>query len=220
MVALGVALIGLIVLNFLRSRGPESRDVDAVLPASSASEGARTDAADPPRNEVRASPSIQPADRVPRGDTPTDSAASPLLPNQAPPTPMADVLARRGMPVIPELIETERRFALEPVDPAWSTAAEARILTKIAEVPGLELVSLDVECRQTLCRLQFVTPGPHPTGPPPPRAPDPAAPQVPGIAEIARATGLTGRWVFGFTELSMAYLERGEDANSPVAAPQ
>jgi hypothetical protein len=133
---------------------------------------------------------------------------------------MADVLARRGMPVIPELIETERRFALEPVDPAWSTAAEAQILTKIAEVPGLELVSLDVECRQTLCRLQFVTPGPHPTGPPPPRAPDPAAPQVPGIAEIARATGLTGRWVFGFTELSMAYLERGEDANSPVAAPQ
>jgi hypothetical protein len=217
MLALGAVLVGLIALNFLRSQVPPGGD--PLLPASSTSE--RSPVAEgirvvPPSSQAAGASAAQ------RGDTaPEPTAVSPLLPNQAPATPMADVLARRGMPVIPELIETERAFATEPVDRVWSTAAEAQILAKIAEVPGLELVSLDVECRQTLCRLQFVTPGPHPSGPPSaaPRAPDPAAPQVPGIAEIAGATGLKGRWVFGFTELSMAYLERGEDAATPAAAP-
>jgi hypothetical protein len=213
MLALGAVLVGLIALNFLRSQVPPGGD--PLLPASSTSE--RSPVAEgirvvPPSSQAAGASAAQ------RGDTaPEPTAVSPLLPNQAPATPMADVLARRGMPVIPELIETERAFATESSDPAWSTAAEAQILAKIAEVPGLELVSLDVECRQTLCRLQFVTPGPHPNGPPSaaPRVPD--APQIPGIAEIAGATGLKGRWVFGFSELSMAYLERGENADVPAA---
>jgi hypothetical protein len=214
MVALGAVLVGLIALNFLRSESPAGGEIVPLLPTSNTSEGSplAEGARLPPSSHVPSASAAQ------RGNTAAEpTTVSPLLPNQVPATPMADVLARRGMPVIPELIETERAFATESSDPAWSTAAEAQILAKIAEVPGLELVSLDVECRQTLCRLQFVTPGPHPNGPPSaaPRVPD--APQIPGIAEIAGATGLKGRWVFGFSELSMAYLERGENADVPAA---
>jgi hypothetical protein len=132
---------------------------------------------------------------------------------------MADVFAARGMPTPPELLETERAFAAEPRDPDWSTAAESQILAKFAEIPGLKLASLDVECRQTLCRLQFVAPRTVPAGPPSAEelARVRAAPQVPGIADLVRATGLKGSWMFAFIPVSMAYLERGEAADAPTA---
>jgi len=41
----------------------------------------------------------------------------------------------------------ERQFGAEPLDPSWSSTAEARILGRMLQVTDLELVSLSAECR-------------------------------------------------------------------------
>jgi hypothetical protein len=80
---------------------------------------------------------------------------------------MGDILAARGIPAPPGLLETEHTLA-----------AESQILAKFVEVPGLALASLEVECRQTLCRLQFVAPRTVPEGP---RAQNSSPDSVPGL---------------------------------------
>jgi hypothetical protein len=122
------------------------------------------------------------------------------------------------MEALPELLETERTFAAEQRDANWSTEAETRILAKFAEVPGLELASVDVECRQTLCRLRLVSSRTVPQRPPTAEelAKLRAGPQLPGIAELVRETGMHGVWVWGLNPVSMAYLERGESADTPA----
>jgi hypothetical protein len=222
-IGLGGALAILAALNFL---GPEtgSGGVEPVSRPPPASERAQSgggiaapqaeDTSPQPNGDVDAGVTL-------RADASTESnAAAPLLPNQPAATPMGDVLAARGMPAPPELLETERTFAAEARDPYWSTAAESHILARVAEIPALALGSLEVECRQTLCRLQFVAPRTIPESPPSAEqlAQLRAGPQVPGIAELVRETGLKGRWVFGFRPVSMAYLERGEAPDTPAAA--
>ena len=114
----------------------------------------------------------------------------------------------------PRCSETERTFAAESVDPGWSGAAEASVLAGFATISGLSLVSLNVECRATLCLLQLVEPRT--------RAPNHPNPNVP---EIARSAGLKVLWRIGIrdrtgTPVSMAYLERAESVEAaPVDAP-
>lgn len=213
----------LAALNFLRSQQTGSGGVEPVSRPSPTSERAQSggDLAAPQAEDASPRPNgaVDAGVALRADDSTEPNAAAPLLPNQPAATPMADILAARGMPAPPELLETERTFAAEPRDPDWSTAAEAQILAKFAEIPGLELASLEVDCRQTLCRLQFVAPRTIPEGPPSAErlARLRAGPQAPGIAELVRETGLEGRWVFGFSPVSMAYLERGEAADTPAA---
>ena len=49
-------------------------------------------------------------------------------------------------------------FTAEATDPAWSGLAEAQILGEISRLGGLSLITIDVECRTTLCRVQSVFP--------------------------------------------------------------
>lgn len=56
----------------------------------------------------------------------------------------------------PPLSDAQATFAAEPADPAWAPAAEARILSEIAAATGRPMVTLQVECRSTVCRLQVV----------------------------------------------------------------
>ena len=60
----------------------------------------------------------------------------------------------------PEFVELEQRFSIEVADEDWSNGMEARILTEVSQITDLKLVSLDAECRQTVCRLKFF----HPSG--------------------------------------------------------
>jgi hypothetical protein len=91
------------------------------------------------------------------------------LPGETPATPMAQLLADRqqnaivrdspngdGLP--PGLVEGERAFAAEPVDATWAPGAEANILARFAQMPGLELIDLRVECRSTMCRFELTQP--------------------------------------------------------------
>ncbi|HSC16040.1 MAG TPA: hypothetical protein VLI71_13030 [Gammaproteobacteria bacterium] len=117
------------------------------------------------------------------------------------------------MPVLPEMLETERAFAAERVDPVWSTATEATVLGRIAEIPGAAYVSVNVECRTTLCLLQFVESS----------TPAPSS----GIAEVinlVKPAGLKPLWTIGIrvrggAPVGMAYLERVETAPGGAAEP-
>ena len=105
-----------------------------------------------------------------------------------------------------------RAFAAESVDPQWSTATEAAVLGRIAEIPGAAYVSVNVECRTTLCLLQFVE----------------SATPVPnsGIAEVAnliKPEGLKSTWMIGIrvrggAAVGIAYFQRDESGAAPTDA--
>jgi hypothetical protein len=57
-------------------------------------------------------------------------------------------------------VELQYQFDAETADAKWSSAAETRILGRIAQIAGLELVSLNAECRTTICRVKLF----HPPG--------------------------------------------------------
>jgi hypothetical protein len=125
------------------------------------------------------------------------------LPGETPVTPMANLLMGREQGPPPDLIEGEQEFAAEPVDTAWAPGAEADIFAKFAQMPGLKLVDLQVECRSTMCRLQLTQPR--------------DAPAVEGGARpfnvLLDSVGLEPRWMIAIvdrsgTMKSVAYLWR------------
>jgi hypothetical protein len=91
------------------------------------------------------------------------------LPGETPATPMTQMIADRQQNVIirqteagsgipPGLTQGELQFAAEPVDAAWAPGAEADLLAKFAQMPGLKLIDIQVECRSTMCRLELTQP--------------------------------------------------------------
>jgi len=50
--------------------------------------------------------------------------------------------------------ENEKAFMVELLDPLWSRSREAEILSAIAQMNGLRWVTIEVECRTSMCRLQ------------------------------------------------------------------
>ena len=149
------------------------------------------------------------ADAPPLAEAPAaDAAPAPSverapLPGETPSTPMTTLLSglREGPP--PQLTEGEREFAAEPVDAAWAPGAEADLLAKFAQMPGLSLIDLQVECRSTMCRLQLTQPS--------------GAPAVEGGPRpfniLLDSVGLEPRWMIalgrqGEPMRSVAYLWR------------
>ena len=109
-----------------------------------------------------------------------------------------------GDRIPPEMVEAERSFAAERVDPLWSPPTETRILGKIAEIPGFELGSLQVECRTTLCRVELLEHGAIAATTP-----------YGSLNQMVDTFGLKPRWMISVVNsrgkfTSIAYLERGE----------
>jgi hypothetical protein len=109
------------------------------------------------------------ADAQPSAVDPVASAARSPLPGEAPAAPMTQFLSDRQSnviigrtgprgPLAPELVAGEQEFAREPIDAAWAPGAEAELLAKFAQMPGLKLIDLQAECRSTMCRLQMTQP--------------------------------------------------------------
>jgi hypothetical protein len=63
----------------------------------------------------------------------------------------------RGLdgPVSSLFQQKEHAFVAEPLDPLWSRSREAEILGQIAQISGLRLINIEVECRTSMCRLQW-----------------------------------------------------------------
>ena len=60
-----------------------------------------------------------------------------------------------GGPVSSLFQQRENAFVAEPVDPLWSRSREAEILGQIAQISGLRLINIEVECRTSMCRVQW-----------------------------------------------------------------
>jgi hypothetical protein len=168
---------------------------------------ARAEPAAPPAAVPDPAPNAAPpAPLAPRSTTEPVASTAPApqrspLPGEAPATPMAQLLADRELNVIvgraagadsaipPQLAEGEREFAAEPIDTAWAPGAEARLLAVFAEMPGLELIDLQAECRSTMCRLQLTQP--------------PAAPGQLGALPfniLRDEVGMTPRWMMAVVD--------------------
>jgi hypothetical protein len=128
------------------------------------------------------------------------------LPGETPVMPIAQLMeGRGGLP--PDMIEGERKFAAEPVDATWAPGAEADLLGKLAQIPGLALTGLRVECKSTMCRMQLALPR---TPGAPPRT-DPIGFEQ--SRQFADSVGLEFGWVMGIVDgsgtlRSVMYLRR------------
>jgi hypothetical protein len=193
---------------YFRPESSTAPDV-AEAPAPPADEDAPRVADSSPAEVAAAAPSNEPAaSAVP------EAPRSPL-PGETPVTPMAQMLADRQQNVIvrddatagafpPGLVEGEREFAAEPIDATWAPGAEATLLAKFAQMPGLKLIDLQVECRSTMCRFVLT----QPTGPALEGSPDP-------WAILRQELGMKPRWMMSVVDRpgapsskSIAYLWR------------
>jgi hypothetical protein len=78
-----------------------------------------------------------------------------LLPDQVALTPMVQKARNVQFLADPGLAGIEQAFAAERVDPLWATGMEGHILGHIAQA-NLQLVTMQVECRTSMCRVQLM----------------------------------------------------------------
>ena len=191
---------------------------------------------DPAHGPVQGSVAVAPVVPTPGGSTiaieiaravvapdePVANEPPVMLPHQVPATPITQALEDFQMPPMPELLEAERVFAGERVDPAWANAMEGHILGEIARTPALQLVTLQVECRTSMCRVQLVqqqSQGAEPGIVFPSVRPDPrtGSGRAASFGTFVSTLGLDPRWVASVvdrngTPTSLAYLARREPA--------
>lgn len=126
------------------------------------------------------------------------------LPGEVPVTPMVQLFADAPAPErerASNMREHERAFAAESIDASWARGAENEIFGKVAQIAGLRLVDLAVECRSTMCLLQMTQTIARPAGAP--------ATGGPPFLEVVRSIGLEPRWmVTNGTGRSVAYVWR------------
>ena len=125
-----------------------------------------------PDGEIQVPPPVAPVVATPEsGSTPatdnapvlSDQAAANdpveppvLLPDQVALSPMAQkALSARSLQD-PGSAAIEQAFAAERVDPVWATGMEGNILGQLAQAKGLQVVTMQVECRTSMCRVQLV----------------------------------------------------------------
>jgi len=127
--------------------------------------------------ESRSTPAMDDAPVL--SDERADDPAEPPVPlsDQVALTPMEQKAQSARALQDPELISIEKAFAAEPVDPLWASGMEGNILGHIAQAKGLQLVTMQVECRTSMCRVQLMEP--------PSKSPDMAA-----FRDLVRGFGL------------------------------
>jgi hypothetical protein len=120
----------------------------------------------PPVAPVVTSPATSRAEQADSGraqvapESALDVAEPPAPKPQAPATTMAMPLqmwSERGLggPVSSLFQQKENAFVAEPLDPLWSRSREAEILGQMAQISGLRLINIEVECRTSMCRVQW-----------------------------------------------------------------
>ena len=120
----------------------------------------------PPVAPVVATPATSATEQADSGrahvapESAPDVAEPPAPKPQAPATTMAMPLqmwGERGLsgPVSSLFQQKENAFVAEPLDPRWSRSREAEILGQMAQISGLRLINIEVECRTSMCRVQW-----------------------------------------------------------------
>lgn len=106
--------------------------------------------------ESRSTPAIDDAPVLsdePTTDDPTEPPV--LLSDQVALTPMEQKAQSARALIDPGMAGIEQAFAAERVDPLWATGMEGHILGQLAQA-NLQLVTMQVECRTSMCRVQLV----------------------------------------------------------------
>jgi len=112
------------------------------------------------------SPATRPIERADSGRAHVAVASTPDVAEPPAPEPPAPATTKamplqmwgeRGLggPVSSLFQQRENAFVAEPLDPLWSRSREAEILGQIAQISGLRLINVEVECRTSMCRLQW-----------------------------------------------------------------
>jgi hypothetical protein len=125
-----------------------------------------------PDGEIQAPPPVAPVVAIPeRGSTPATGNAPVLsgqpaandpieppvlLPTQIALSPMEQKARSFQFLADPGLAGMEQAFAAERVDPFWATGMEGNILSQLAQAKGLQVVTMQVACRTSVCRLQLM----------------------------------------------------------------
>ena len=150
----GAAVVLAVALVWYLRPGGEPPAVDGGAVPAEAVPAARLSRPEPATNP----PSSEVAPVAENGVIPAATVERAPLPGETPSTPLANLFGDRQTELPPGAKEGEREFAAEPVDAAWAPGAEADLLAKFAQMPGLKLVDLQVECRSTMCRVQLTQP--------------------------------------------------------------
>jgi hypothetical protein len=153
--------------------------------------------------ESRSTPAIDDAPVLsdePAADDPTEPTV--LLPDQVALTPMEQKAQSARALIDPGMAAIEQAFAGERVDPLWATGMEGHILGQLAQA-NLQLVTMQVECRTSMCRVQLVER--------PSKSPD-----MPAFQDLVRGFGLDVWRMLGSRNQSgattkVAYLARPGD---------
>jgi hypothetical protein len=116
--------------------------------------------------ESRSTPAMDDAPVLSEERTADDPAAPPvLLPDQVLLTPMQQKAQSARALIEPGMAGIEQAFAAERVDPLWATGMERTIFDHLAQASGLEVVTMQVECRTSMCRVQLIEPPTKPWNP-------------------------------------------------------
>ena len=160
--AIAAVTIGFaIVLVWYFRSAPESTDAPEGVVERARAPSETVVAAPEPAHAAANVVADMPAPATEPVTAPTDGAPTLTpapLPGETPVMPMAQLLESAQRQIPPALVQGEREFAAESVDANWAPGAEGSILSKFAEMPGLALISMQVECRSTMCRLQVASP--------------------------------------------------------------
>jgi hypothetical protein len=126
-----------------------------------------------PDGQIQVPPPVAPVVATPESGSTPSTADAPVFSDEPvasdpvePPVPLPDQVALTPMEqkaqsaralIDPGLASIEKAFAAEAVDPLWASGMEGNILGHIAQA-NLQLVTMQVECRTSMCRVQLVEP--------------------------------------------------------------
>jgi hypothetical protein len=153
-VAAGAVILSVVgVIEFLRGRAPEEMIAARALVESAPA----TDANSVSEREARITGG--PIDQLEAPPLARDVRAIPSVASTAPVPREVEELKLRYPVFSPVIEKSEGELSIENEDPLWSPAMESRILGEISQKAlGLEISSLQVDCRTTICRVEMVFP--------------------------------------------------------------
>ena len=124
-----------------------------------------------PERQIQVPPPVAPVAATPESSSTPATANSPApsnqpaasdpvepsvrIPDQVALMPMEQKAQSARALIDPGMASIEKAFAAEAVDPLWATGAERNILGQIAQA-NLQLVTMQVECRTSMCRVQLM----------------------------------------------------------------
>jgi hypothetical protein len=155
-VALLVGALCIALLYFVRSEVSLRVDSAALLFGEVHDGAADAGPAPQTANEHAAATALHDGpNEPPPGALPTNRANENALTPTVSTARVLEMWDARGITAAPMVRETDSAFAADPVDSPWARQREAEILGEIARTAGLQLVTVEVECRTSICRIQL-----------------------------------------------------------------